>query len=284
MSQLSVVPYRSYSPWGTGADWPEKSRMIEKAFDVSFVAQLAKREKQIQQSYRPIIGVHKWFARRPGALFRSLLLAEFVDDQPLASSYFQSQNLGPLVVGDPFMGGGTPLLEASRVGCHVVGVDINPMSYWIVRQELAELDLQAFRAAAKRVTTRVEERIGDLYETTCTHCGNPRAAVKYFLWVKQQPCNRCGRTIELFSDYVLAKNQRHPNYVLVCPNCGVLNEIGSLKPDPGNCHGCGAKLRVKEPAGRNRVFCPHCAHENQHPTVQAGPPPHRLFALEYHSD
>jgi hypothetical protein len=48
--------------------------MIEKDFDVPFVAQLAQREKQIQQHYRPIIGVHKWFARRPGTLFRALLL------------------------------------------------------------------------------------------------------------------------------------------------------------------------------------------------------------------
>ena len=27
--------------------------------------------KQIKQVYRPIIAVHKWFARRPGALFRA---------------------------------------------------------------------------------------------------------------------------------------------------------------------------------------------------------------------
>lgn len=40
---------------------------------------MALREKQLQQNYRPVIAVHKWFARRPGALFRSLLLSEFVD-------------------------------------------------------------------------------------------------------------------------------------------------------------------------------------------------------------
>jgi len=100
--------------------------MIEKDFDIPFVAQLAQREKQIQQSYRPVIGVHKWFARRPGTLFRALLLAEFANEQPLATSFFRSQDLGPLIVGDPFMGGGTPLLESNRVGCHVVGADINP--------------------------------------------------------------------------------------------------------------------------------------------------------------
>jgi hypothetical protein len=33
--------------------------MIERAFDIPFVADLALREKQIQQNYRPIIAVHK---------------------------------------------------------------------------------------------------------------------------------------------------------------------------------------------------------------------------------
>lgn len=45
---------------------------IERRFDVSLIAGMALREKQIQQNYRPIIGVHKWFARRPGTLFRGL--------------------------------------------------------------------------------------------------------------------------------------------------------------------------------------------------------------------
>jgi adenine-specific DNA methylase len=256
--------------------------MIEKAFDVPFVARLAKREKQIQQSYRPIIGVHKWFARRPGALFRALLLAEFMDEQPLIATYFRSQDLGPLVVGDPFMGGGTPLFEASRLGCHAVGVDINPMAYWIVRQELADLDLQLFRATADDVVARVEERIVHLYETTCVHCGNRAASVKYFLWVKQQSCSRCGRTMELFSNYVLAKNQRHPNHVLICPSCKALNEVASLEPDPGICHVCGEELRLKEPGGRNRVLCPNCAHLNQYPGSRESPPTHCLYALEYH--
>ena len=102
--------------------------MIERNFDVPFVAQLAKREKQIQQSYRPVIGVHKWFARRAGSLFRALLLAEFTNGVPLSTSFFSNHRLNPLIIGDPFMGGGTPLLEANRLGCHVVGADVNPMA------------------------------------------------------------------------------------------------------------------------------------------------------------
>lgn len=258
--------------------------MIEKDFDIPFVAQLAQREKQIQQHYRPVIGVHKWFARRPGAPFRALLLAEFANDQPLAGRFFGGHDLGPLTVGDPFMGGGTPLLEANRLGCHVVGVDVNPMAYWVVRQEIADLDRRAFRTAARRVIDTVEAKVGTLYQTTCVHCGNPHAPVKYFLWVKRQQCVACGKLVELFNNYLVAKNQRHPNYVLACPNCGALNELARLDKTPGamRCAACRSPLVVQGPARRNRCVCPHCGHPNTYPQAQLGPPGHRLFALEYH--
>ena len=60
--------------------------MIERRYREGFVAKRASREKQIQQHYRPVISVHKWFARRPGSLFWALTLAEFADT-PLTSSF-----------------------------------------------------------------------------------------------------------------------------------------------------------------------------------------------------
>ncbi len=62
---------------------------LEDNFDATFAAGLALQEKQIQQSYRPVIGVHKWFARRPGTLFRNLLLSEYNGDVPLRDSYYR---------------------------------------------------------------------------------------------------------------------------------------------------------------------------------------------------
>jgi putative DNA methylase len=257
--------------------------MIETDFDVTFVARLAQREKQVQQYYRPIIGVHKWFARRPGTLFRALLLAEFSNSQPLITRFYQSNNLSSLIVGDPFMGGGTPLLEANRLGCHAVGTDINPMAYWIVRQEIANLDRQAFRSAAQEVVKAVEGEIGELYQTRCIYCGNPHAWVKYFLWVKQQPCAACGQSVDLFSNYVLAKNQRHPNYVLVCPSCGALNDLEEIEDlSDKRCASCQSRLTVKGPARRGSFTCPYCDHQNAYPETRRGPLEHRLFALEYH--
>src|SRR4030066_1515963 len=144
---------------------------IEKGFDIPFVADMALREKQIQQIYRPVIAVHKWFARRPGTLFRALLLSEFVQ-KPLRESFFHSNNLKGIQVADPFMGGGTPLIEANRVGCDIVGYDINPMAYWIVRQEIENLDVETYRKAASDLILRLEQEIGHLYRKKCLECGS----------------------------------------------------------------------------------------------------------------
>ena len=253
---------------------------IEKSFDIPFIANLSLREKQIQQNYRPIIAVHKWFARRPGTLFRGLILSEF-ESKPLRQIYYRSNNLRGIFVADPFMGGGTPLIEANRLGCDVVGYDINPMAYWIVRQEIERIDLKAYRNAASKLTHWLESQIGYSYRTRCLKCGSAEAHVKYFLWVKVQSCRRCGKDFDLFRGYLVALNRRHPKNVFVCPSCGQLSEVEDRK-QAGDCVSCGVPLSLNGPAKRNRCPCPHCGKINIYPDPTSGPPRHRMFAIEYH--
>jgi len=253
--------------------------MIENDFDIPFVAELALREKQIQQNYRPIIAVHKWFARRPGTLFRALLLSEF-GTGTLRDRFYQANEFKGLRIADPFMGGGTPLLEANRVGCDIIGFDINPMAYWIVRQEIEDLDLRAYRDATNKLTTWLSEKVGHFYTTTCGICGAD-ADAKYFLWVKVQACEQCRHDIDLFSGYLLAEDRRHPKNVFICAYCGELNETENRKA-PGLCGTCGKELSLAGPARQNRCKCNQCGRINKYPEPQNGPPRHRLFAIEYH--
>ncbi len=166
--------------------------MIERHFNIPFVAGLALREKQIQQNYRPVIAVHKWFARRPGTLFRALILSEFTD-RPVIENFYQSHHMPEFRVFDPFMGGGTTMMEANRIGCSVIGADVNPMAWWIVRQELLDLDVDAYTKTAARLRAHLEAEIGHLYRTGCAQCGSTEAHVKYFLWVKTSACSSCGQ-------------------------------------------------------------------------------------------
>lgn len=254
---------------------------IETLFDVPFVAAMALKEKQIQQNYRPIIAVHKWFARRPGTLFRGLVLSEF-GERPICETFFGANDFPDRVVADPFMGGGTPLIEANRVGCNVIGFDINPMSAWIVRQEIERLDLPLYRRSASELVAALEKEIGEAYHTDCPIYGDHDVAVKYFLWVKILDCEKCGHQLDLFPGYLLADDTRHPANVLVCADCGELCEVAD-RHRAGTCAHCNSQLREKGPAKRNRCSCPRCGHLNRYPRPEAGPPRHRMFAIEYYN-
>ncbi len=251
--------------------------MIEDNFDVPFAARAALKEKQIQQAYRPIIAVHKWFARRPGTLFRSLLLAEF-GEGPLKETFFKSNDLTGKVVADPFMGGGTPVLEANRLGADVIACDINPMACWIVNREIEDLDIDSYLATSQTIGRAVEKKIGHLFKTECSQCGE-LANAKYFLWVKEQDCIHCTKTFDLRPGYLLSKNIRHPLNVLCCPNCGTLNECENLKA-LGKCKKCKSRLQLEGNAKRGIATCPHCNGKNAFPNGLK--PKHRLFGIEYH--
>ncbi len=260
---------------------------LERRFDIALVASLAQKEKQIQQNYRPVIGVHKWFARRPGSLFRSLLIAEFSGQGSLKEQYFCAQKFSDRTVLDPFMGGGTPLFEANRMGMNVIGADINPMAYWVVRQELSPLDRGAFVSAAEKLCAEFENRLGSLYRTTCYCCGGSAAQVKYFLWVKQQPCAGCGRSLDLLPGPLVAEKGRHPFWVYYCTLCGGLTEVDrEPKGKSVACNRCRGDISLLPVAHSNHYTCPYCRHRGSYPKElsKQGPPTHRLYAIEYHCD
>ncbi len=253
---------------------------IEKNFDVPFIANLALHEKQIQQNYRPIIAVHKWFARRPGTLFRGLLLAEFGEGS-VRENFFRANKFPGKRVADPFMGGGTPLLEANRLSCDVLGFDINPMAFWIVRQELEYLDLERYSKAASTLVANLRRQIGSLYQTRCLECDSTDASVKYFLWVKQASCPKCRKIMDIFPGYLVAEDRRHPKNVFVCPACGELNEAAN-RTRPGKCRSCDSVIPSDRPAGRGCRPCPACGESVFFPRPAEGPLQHRMFAIEYH--
>ncbi|HEY4095846.1 MAG TPA: hypothetical protein VGM33_10065 [Baekduia sp.] len=251
---------------------------MEHTFDETLIAGLAAAEKQVQQSYRPIIAVHKWFARRPGSLFRGLALSE-LDERPLAEHYFDGHDLDGVVL-DPFMGGGTTMFEANRMGLSVVGYDTNPMSRWLVERELEALDIEEFTRVGEQVASDVEADLAEFYATGCEECGSD-AAVKSFLWVKTHVCSN-GHETHLFPGTLVAgrKMGRHTHDVLVCGAC---MHVSQFLPNesPSHCPSCDAAYKgTKVPA---KSACKDCGERFTVGKPTDGlPPRHTLFALEYH--
>ena len=116
----------------------------------------------------------------------------------MEEAFFQSNDLAGVRVVDPFMGGGTPLIEANRVGCDVEGFDVNQMAAWIVREASDGIDLGAYEKAAKRLAQGLEEEVGGYYRTRCVLYGDEDVPVKSFLWIKVLDCEGCGTQVDCF--------------------------------------------------------------------------------------
>ena len=181
------------------------------------------------------------------------------------------------------MGGGTPLLEANRLGCDVTGIDVNPMSYWVVREELQRIDIDAYKEASNELRSVLESTVGCYYNTACVSCGSATARVKYFLWIKNITCPKCLCRIDLFDGHLIAKDTRHPKNIFACGGCGRLNERPT-REEPGRCDECRSGLLTRGPAMRNRCICQNCGSPITYPDPSLGPPDHRMFAIEYHCD
>jgi hypothetical protein len=78
--------------------------VIENGFPLIWVNQLARFETWNKHNYRPSNYIHKWWARRPGTVFRAILLGIFGNDS-LQELYYRGARLDK-VVYDPFMGRG----------------------------------------------------------------------------------------------------------------------------------------------------------------------------------
>jgi adenine-specific DNA methylase len=121
-------------------------RAIEVGFPIVEINRLAVPKRN---SFKPIYQMHKWFARRASCVFRAILLGTLKpaigsDGTPtdLMEEFYKDHTRDPDTVGkailDPFMGGGTTVVEALRLGCKVLGIDLNPLAWFIVKTEVEE--------------------------------------------------------------------------------------------------------------------------------------------------
>lgn len=252
-----------------------ETRYID-AFAEKIISDLSQDEAGKRQYYRPIYSIHKWWARRPGALFRSIVLhlcdsptTHFETDERGSlspeSNYFKDHKLEDIVICDPFMGGGTTLVEANRLGAKVIGCDLNPVSYWIVKETLKTIDIDKLEKYFGYLEDSTQEKIKSLYQTTCPTCLSP-ADILYSFWLRFVNCPHCHQPVYLYKRTLLNQglsrnkplSKSNPATVF-CPQCLHLNDwsgtemclcqscetefdpfMGSYDKGYFDCHHCGA--------------------------------------------
>lgn len=185
---------------------------------------LARHEAHRKSLHRPPYYLHKWWARRTGTVVRGMLLDLLLPrGADVMSSFYRAHDFAGTTILDPFMGGGTTLGEGLRLGCRVIGCDVNPVAWFLVRRSLDELDVDALDAAFAEVDAAVAKPIGALYKTTCSECDGP-ATIQGVSWVKQIDCRACGEPVDLNLDQVVMRSfdqKKLPN-LIDCPECGHL--------------------------------------------------------------
>src|SRR5213083_2761502 len=98
-------------------------RLIESdAFPFEFLSRLAERESWRKEIHRPIYHIHKWWAKRLGSVFRGILLGSCLGEKAdLCQAFYDTHGLGGVTVLDPFMGSGTTVGEAHKLGFTALG-------------------------------------------------------------------------------------------------------------------------------------------------------------------
>ncbi len=226
------------APAESEGDGTLMKRAIEVGFPIVEINRLAVPERN---SFKPIYQMHKWFARRASCVFRAILLgtlkpAHQPDGAPtdLMAEFYKDHSDDPdtkdKVILDPFMGGGTTVVEALRLGCRVIGIDLNPVAWFIVKTEIEPVDPDALQAAFERLGARpvawnggwpLKETLLGLYRTEVA--GGIEADVIYTFWVKSAICTdaNCRREVPLFKDYIIAQKAPKIRYHrdAICPAC-----------------------------------------------------------------
>lgn len=241
---------------------------------------------------KPIYQMSKWWARRRSSVFRSMLIAAATkapEDKSHTAKlvwdnyYANHQKKGAfkhLKVADIFMGGGTTLVEGSRLGMQMVGNDLNPVAWFVVKQELANVDLDEVKRLLADIEAEVKPQIMPYYycdgpegeKGTWTHLPTKKVMpvdfdpltipqderndyryegpeIIYTFWAKHGPCQvtGCGHRTPIMSSPVMAVKTL------------------SVKHWEHSCSKCGTEFHIEEHAARMAPNVPIYVSPSEHP-------------------
>lgn len=220
----------------------ESEFLIERFFPFERVSEVGTRERYFHG--RTPHSVHVWWARRPFSAMRAIVFASLVPyreedaslleeiclaslPSPLAleishNSLFKAWKRPPRVL-DVFGGGGTIALEAARLGCEVVSLDINPLACFVQRtllqysQAHPELPILV-RNYGERFLWQLKKETNELYRRDKVSATLGRPAV--FFWGRTVRCSnqRCGKVISLSRIGWLSKKPGRSVFLTQRPN------------------------------------------------------------------
>lgn len=254
-------------------------------------------------SKKPVYMIHKWFGRKTDAVIRSILLSIASPEgypEGMEAEYYSENNevLKGKYILDPFMGGGSTLVNTLRLGGKAIGVDVNPVAWFVTKNELQVpadvggfLEYQELRLMLEIELERIEGAVGSeikrAYRTSITgEDGCEREAdIMYVLWIKKAKCPGCGKEVRLYPKMSITDVDRAGCVNLsFCPSCG---EIVKGNEAELRCTSCGTDFSRDLRSYSNRRFrCEACGGVfgllKDVMSKRSGPLEAEMCAIEYY--
>jgi len=256
---------------------------LESHFPLVEISQVAEQESWRKEINRPIYHIHKWWATRLGSVFRAITLGAL--SPPLTdvwAEFYKMHDLAGKVVLDPFMGSGTTLGEAVKLGAKAVGCDVNPVSTFLVRQAFTPASETELRAIFERLERDVAPEIRRYYQTRDPRTGE-LIPVLYYFWVKTVTTPG-GEVIPLFSRYVFSQDaypKKKPRAQILCPGCWSVLE-GAYDATDIQCSYCGHQFNPQQGPAAGQYVTDASGQRYRIKDLlseDGAPPAHRMYAM-----
>lgn len=253
-------------------------RLVETWFPYVEMSRLVAADRRLRD---PVYGVHRWFARRPATLVRALLLGADLPATVSKETFWErhgSSNpwLSGVTVFDPFVGGGTSLVEAARMGASVAGRDVDPMAVALANTELHPEVAEGAATTAESLIDHLRDVLRELYGPE-----NAEWTPLHWFWLRRVRCPHCAEGGLLYRDLILARSSGRQGSVVreaeisaFCPDCLAVHSLpggrttvvccrrrrrltsATFTAGRYQCGGCGMSSSLDElkPAGAERVM------------------------------
>lgn len=224
--------------------------------DPEAISRAARIETRNREVYLPPISVYRWWARRTEAVNGAIIDAVAAE----------RRSEGPLLVVDPFAGGGVIPLAALIRRHRVYAQDLNPWAAVGLAAMLALPDPDLIREGVGALTQRVTTLVKAAYGTTSS-TGRP-ATVSHTFRVASSDCPDCRHRNRHFPHAMVSLTHRKergiPDAWLACPRGHLVRGRRDqarrcpecrlrIEPDANytarrvtTCSGCGSKARLQE--------------------------------------
>ena len=117
------------------------------------------------------------------------------------------------VVLDPFMGSGVVPIECAKINRSCVGVDLNPISTFLVENTINKIDLDLLTKEFNKIIAKNEKKYQSLYLTKCPKCNKSvyfensvwKEKVFYSLKINCDDCGKQTKKSSIFDRSLLKK-------------------------------------------------------------------------------